>query len=209
MSREDLLAALEAVHRIGRTAAHGWVLDAHAVELRSALAGPTRLDLVEWGDREMRAELSALEGRPVRQAVRLSRHGRDVLAYARRRPRPQSDRPVPGPGLRLVELKPSQMSALRTYLGLAGHLHEPPAEGLAEQVNGAVFHREDNRWRLLLTQRQMESAAYGYWLHRVATSAAEANAFGREYGVTYRPGDRERRAAAALPGARRASPHAP
>jgi hypothetical protein len=98
-----------------------------------------------------------------------------------------------------VELKPSQMTALRTYLRLAGRLHQRPAEGLAEQVDAAVFHRAGNRWRLLLTRRQMESAAYGFWLHRVASSATEANDFGREYDVTYRPAPGERQSTAPLP----------
>ncbi|MEU2859280.1 DUF6417 family protein [Streptomyces mirabilis] len=43
------------------------------------------------------------------------------------------------------------------------------------------------RWRLHLTQKQMESVAYGLWLHRMTGSAAEANRFGREYGVVYSP----------------------
>nr|WP_274535999.1 DUF6417 family protein [Streptomyces sp. TSRI0107] len=33
----------------------------------------------------------------------------------------------------------------------------------------------------------MESRAYGLWLHAVTRSAAEANRFGREYGIVYRP----------------------
>ncbi|MEV7687884.1 DUF6417 family protein [Streptomyces bungoensis] len=200
MSHETLLATLEAVHRATGAAGHGWMLDAHAVQLRSALAEPTRLALVEWADRETRAELSALRGRPVRQAVRLSAHGRDVLAYAGRR-RPGSGTPEPGPGQRLVELRPSQMTALRTYVRLTGGLHRRPAEGLAEQVDAAVFHRAGNRWRLLLTRRQMESAAYGFWLHRVAASATEANDFGREYDITYRPAHGGRAPTAPLPAA--------
>jgi hypothetical protein len=33
----------------------------------------------------------------------------------------------------------------------------------------------------------MESVAYGLWLHRMTGSAAEANRFGREYGVVHSP----------------------
>ncbi|MFD4553499.1 DUF6417 family protein [Streptomyces sp. NPDC058469] len=32
----------------------------------------------------------------------------------------------------------------------------------------------------------MTSAAYGFYLHRLGGSAAEANRFGREYGAIYR-----------------------
>ncbi|MFF3584910.1 DUF6417 family protein [Streptomyces mirabilis] len=33
----------------------------------------------------------------------------------------------------------------------------------------------------------MASVAYGLWLHRMTGSAAEANRFGREYGVVHDP----------------------
>ncbi|XES01392.1 DUF6417 family protein [Streptomyces sp. S1D4-11] len=33
----------------------------------------------------------------------------------------------------------------------------------------------------------MRSVAYGLWLHRMMGSAAEANRFGREYGVVHSP----------------------
>ncbi|MFE2266631.1 DUF6417 family protein [Streptomyces griseosporeus] len=35
--------------------------------------------------------------------------------------------------------------------------------------------------------------AYGVWLHRMTGSAAEANRFGREYGIVYRPATDEAR----------------
>ncbi|MET7920365.1 DUF6417 family protein [Streptomyces avermitilis] len=34
----------------------------------------------------------------------------------------------------------------------------------------------------------MASVAYGFWLHRMVGSAAKANRFGRECGVTHHPG---------------------
>ncbi|MGW1762201.1 DUF6417 family protein, partial [Streptomyces mirabilis] len=43
------------------------------------------------------------------------------------------------------------------------------------------------RWRLYLTPDQIASVAYGLWLHRMTGSAAEANRFGREYGVVHDP----------------------
>ncbi|MFF2432493.1 hypothetical protein [Streptomyces mirabilis] len=46
--------------------------------------------LVELAGLEDRAELSALEGRPVRWAARLTSYGHDTLAYAQSRPRPES-----------------------------------------------------------------------------------------------------------------------
>ncbi|MFF1545014.1 DUF6417 family protein [Streptomyces sp. NPDC058291] len=63
----------------------------------------------------------------------------------------------------------------------------PPAEGLAERVRTAVHDRGAGRWRLMLTQEQMESVAYGFWLHRLTGSAAEANRFHRDYGVLHSP----------------------
>ncbi|MGW6525859.1 MULTISPECIES: DUF6417 family protein [unclassified Streptomyces] len=138
---------------------------------------------METADRETRAELSAWEGRPVRWAVRLSATGHDLLAYAGVRPAPT---PL-GPGEQLVELAPSQMTALRVFVGLAGELKSPPATGLAEQVRTAVYDRGARRWQLHLTQEQMESAAYGFWLHRLTGSAAEANRFGRDYKVLFAP----------------------
>ncbi|MFE4756202.1 DUF6417 family protein [Streptomyces mirabilis] len=38
-----------------------------------------------------------------------------------------------------------------------------------------------------MTQEQMDSVAYGLWLHRMTGSAAEANRFAREYGVVHSP----------------------
>ncbi|MGW6521712.1 DUF6417 family protein [Streptomyces sp. NPDC054962] len=182
------LEALKAVWACEAEAEHGWVLDeASPSSQRGArlLAGE---GLVETASRETRAELSAWEGRAVRWAVRLSAAGHDVLAYAGVRPAPGSSTPEPGPGERRVELAPSQMAALRVFVGLGGQLKSPPAPGLAEQIRIAVYGRGVRRWRLHLTQEQMESAAYGFWLHRLTGSAAEANRFSRDYGVLYLPG---------------------
>ncbi|MDQ0578089.1 DUF6417 family protein [Streptomyces rishiriensis] len=188
------LETLKAVWAWEEKAEHGWVLDAAAPSFQRrarALAGE---GLVETAGRETRAELSAWEGRPVRWAVRLSATGHDLLAYAGVRPAPT--RLGPGPGERLVELAPSQMAALRVFVGLAGQLKSPPAPGLAEQVRTAVYDRGVRRWQLHLTQVQMESAAYGFWLHRLTGSAAEANRFSREYKVVFAPGPKSSGSAA-------------
>ncbi|KPI22839.1 hypothetical protein OV320_1296 [Actinobacteria bacterium OV320] len=180
------LEALRAVWAYQEKAEHGWVLDAAAPSFQRRARSLAGDGLVDTADRETRAELSAWEGRPVRWAVRLSATGHDLLAYAGVRPAPT---PLePGPGERLVELAPSQMTALRVFAGLAGELKSPPATGLAEQVRTAVYDLRTRRWQLRLTQEQMESAAYGFWLHRLTGSAAEANRFGRDYGVLYSPG---------------------
>ncbi|MGW6523983.1 DUF6417 family protein [Streptomyces sp. NPDC054962] len=176
---------LKVVWACEEAAGHGWVLDeASPLSQRSVrlLAGE---GLVETAGRETRAELSAWEGRPVRWAVRLSAAGHDLLAYAGVRPNPSPC--APGVGEGLVELAPSQMAALRVFVGLAGQLKSPPAPGLAEQVRTAVYDRGTRRWRLHLTQEQMQSVAYGFWLHRLTGSAAEANRFGRDYDVLHRP----------------------
>ncbi|WP_240364011.1 DUF6417 family protein [Streptomyces sp. RLB3-6] len=148
--------------------------------------------LIELADREDRAELSALEGRPVWWAARLTPYGHDTLAYAQSRPRPE---PTPGevaPDRQLVELIPSQMAVLRVFVTLSGQLRVPPAEGLAEQVRTASCDHGIKRWQLHLTQEQMKSVAYGFWLHRMTGSAAEANRFAREYGVVHSHSSAER-----------------
>ncbi|MFG2369340.1 DUF6417 family protein [Streptomyces mirabilis] len=81
----------------------------------------------------------------------------------------------------------SQIAALRVFVGLTGRLRVPPADGLAEQVRTASCDHGIKRWRLYLTPEQMESVAYGLWLHRMTGSAAEANRFAREYGVAHSP----------------------
>ncbi|GAX58719.1 hypothetical protein SO3561_10294 [Streptomyces olivochromogenes] len=87
-----------------------------------------------------------------------------------------------------MELIPSQMAALRVFVGLAGRLRVPPADGLAEQVRTASCDHGIKRWRLYLTEEQIASVAYGFWLHRMTGSAAEANRFAREYGIAHTPG---------------------
>ncbi|MFF7884089.1 DUF6417 family protein [Streptomyces sp. NPDC007896] len=152
--------------------------------------------LVELAGREDRAELSALEGRPVRWAARLTLYGHDTLTYGCSRPRAE---PPPGeaaPNRQLVELIPSQMAALRVFVGLTNQLRAPPADVLAEQVRAASCDHGIKRWRLHLTQKQMNCVANGLWLHRMTGSAAEANRFAREYGIVHSPSPAERDAPA-------------
>ncbi|MGW0875317.1 DUF6417 family protein [Streptomyces sp. NPDC002740] len=196
MQGDRTLEALRTVRAAAKEAEHGWVLDTAAPSPQRSARALAREGLVETADRETRGELSAWESRPVRWAVRLSATGHDLLAYAGVRPAPT---PLgPGPGEQLVELAPSQMTALRVFVGLAGELKSPPATGLAEQVRTAVYDRGAMRWQLHLTQEQMDSAAYGFWLHRLTGSAAEANRFGRDYKVLFAPEPRNS-GSAALP----------
>jgi hypothetical protein len=104
---------------------------------------------------------------PVRWAARLTPYGHDTLTYGCSRTRAE---PPPGgeeADRQAMELIPSQMAAPR----------------VAEQVRAASCDHGIKRWRLHLTQRQMDSVAYGLWLHRMTGSAAEANRFACEYGV--------------------------
>ncbi|MGW4984977.1 DUF6417 family protein [Streptomyces mirabilis] len=97
--------------------------------------------------------------------------GHDTLTYDQSRPRAE---PPPGgeeADRQAMELIPSQMAALR----------------VAEQVRAASCDHGIKRWWLHLTQMQMDSVAYGLWLHRMTGSAAEANRFAREYGVVHSP----------------------
>ena len=180
-SWERALSVLEALWERGQAAGHGWALDTEILPPHQQLVNALESHgLVELAGREDRAELSVLEGRPVRWAARLTSYGHDTLAYGCSRPRAE---PPPGgeeADRQVVELIPSQMAALRVFGGLADQLRVPPVGGLAEQVRAASCDHGIKRWRLYLTQKQMESVAYGLWLHRMTGAAAEANRFGRE-----------------------------
>ncbi|MEV4451276.1 MULTISPECIES: DUF6417 family protein [Streptomyces] len=131
----------------------------------------------ELANRGNRAELSALEGRPVRWAARLTPYGQDTLAYGQSRPRAKPSLGEAGPDRRLVELIPSQMAALRVFVGLTGQLRvSSSANGLAEQVRAASCDHGIKRWQLYLTAEQLASVAYGLWLYRMTGSAAEGGA---------------------------------
>ncbi|WP_254650507.1 DUF6417 family protein [Streptomyces sp. GbtcB7] len=187
-SWERALSVLEALRERGQAAGHGWTLDTELLLSHQQQVNALESQgLVKLACREDRAELSALEGRPVRWAARLTPHGHDTLTYGCSRPRAE-----PSPGgeeadRQVVELIPSQMAALRVFVGLTGRLRVPPADGLGEQVRTASCDHGIKRWRLYLTTEQIASVAYGLWLHRMTGSAAEANRFGREYGVVHDP----------------------
>ncbi|WP_328834774.1 DUF6417 family protein [Streptomyces europaeiscabiei] len=184
---EQVLAALGALDERARASVHGWVLAADVLSMKQQVWGLADRGLVEIAGREDRAELSAWEGTMVLWAARLSAAGHDLLLYARTRPRPGNAVEEPDAGRRLVRLLPSQMAALRLFLGLAGRLRVPVAAGLAEQARTARSDHGARRWLLYLTPEQMESVAYGFWLHRMTGSAMEANHFARDYGITHHP----------------------
>ncbi|MER7692858.1 DUF6417 family protein [Streptomyces sp. NPDC097610] len=185
---ERALSVLEALYERGQAAGHGWTLDTELLPAHQQQVNALENQgLVELASQEHRAELSALEGRPVRWAARLTPYSHDTLAYSCSRPRAEPPPSGPAPDRRLVELIPSQMAALRVFVGLTGRLRVAPADGLAEQVRAASCDHGIKRWRLYLTEEQMRSVAYGLWLHRMTGSAAEANRFGREYGVVHSP----------------------
>ncbi|MCX4598377.1 DUF6417 family protein [Streptomyces sp. NBC_01549] len=187
-SWEQALSVLEALRERGQAARHGWTLDTELLlPHQQQVNALENQGLAELAGREDCAELSALEGRPVRWAARLTPNGHDTLAYAQSRPRPESTPAETDPDRQLVELIPSQMAALRVFVSLADRLRVPPAEGLAEQVRSASCDHGIKRWRLHLTPGQVASVAYGLWLHRMTGSAAEANRFAREYGVVHSP----------------------
>ncbi|MFF2518737.1 hypothetical protein [Streptomyces sp. NPDC058086] len=96
-NREKALSVLEALGERGRATGHGWVLNTESLlphqQSVNALESP---GLVELAGREVRAEPSALEGRPVWWAARVTPYGHDTLTYAHARPQPRRH-PV-GPG---------------------------------------------------------------------------------------------------------------
>ncbi|MEU9542632.1 hypothetical protein [Streptomyces mirabilis] len=136
-SGERALSVLEALRERGEAAGHGWTLDTELLppHLQQVNALENQA-LVELASKEDRAELSALEGRPVRWAARLTPYGHDTLAYGQSRPRAELSSGNAGLNRQLVELIPSQMAALRVR-DLADQLRMPPADGLAEQVRAA------------------------------------------------------------------------
>ncbi|WP_229871152.1 DUF6417 family protein [Streptomyces phaeofaciens] len=188
MTYEDrAVAVLKTVADRQRAADHGWALDWYLGPLRQRVFHLAERGLTQLEDREDRAALSLWEERPVRWATRLTPPGHDLLLYARHCPRPDTDQRAPSPGARKVELIPAQMTALRLFVLLADRLQVPPAEGLAEQVRTARRDAPANRHVLYLTEEQMVSVAYGFWLHRMTGSALEANRFARDYGITHDP----------------------
>ncbi|MFJ4790824.1 DUF6417 family protein [Streptomyces sp. NPDC088794] len=186
-TRDERLAALELLGDGERAARHTWVVDGQAPDgLQQSVERLVSDGLAELAGRETRAELSVLLARPVRWAARLTPYGRDALIYARALSIPVPEGDEPASGERRVELQPAQMEAVRRFTSLA-QLSVGPAAGLAERVRTATFSRTENRWRLVLTEEQIASVAYGLHLHRLTGSVTEANRFAREYDVVYRP----------------------
>jgi hypothetical protein len=88
-SWERSLSVLEALRERGQAAGHGWTLDAELLPPHQQHVNALENQgLVELACREERAELSALEDRPVRWAARLTPYGHDTLAYGCSRPGP-------------------------------------------------------------------------------------------------------------------------
>ncbi|MGW7171193.1 DUF6417 family protein [Streptomyces sp. NPDC054884] len=86
-----------------------------------------------------------------------------------------------------MELIPAQTTALRLFVSVADQLRVPPADGLVGRVRGARREPGTNRHVLYLSQEQMESVAYGFWLHKMSGSALEANRFALDYNLAHHP----------------------
>ncbi|MEV0982533.1 DUF6417 family protein [Streptomyces sp. NPDC049915] len=186
-ARQSRLDALRALREREAKSVYGWVLSTDVPPgLQQSLQTAAAQGLVELADREVRAELSAYEGRPVLWAARLSPQGHDVLTYLHASPDPTPLSTPPAAEEQVIELRPAQMDALRVYTNLAPVLRVAPADGLVERVRTAHFDRPGNRWRMTLTPEQIESIAYAFHLRALSGSVAEANWFAREYGVAYR-----------------------
>ncbi|MER6032191.1 DUF6417 family protein [Streptomyces sp. NPDC001851] len=183
--RKALLEALRVLRDHQEAAQHGWVLlGTLRPEHHKGVEAAVGLGQAELADREMRAELSAYEGRAVRWAARLTGHGRDVLAYTEASPAPEHRLEGPAMGERLVELRRSEMDVLRLYVHLGERLHVPPAAGLADKVRTA--RQLGSLWALYLNEEQIASVAYAFYLRSMGGSVTEANRFARQYGVAYR-----------------------
>jgi hypothetical protein len=109
-----------------------------------------------------------------------------VLTYTDASPAPVPPHDDPAEDQTLVELRPSEMDALRVYVRIGALLQVLPAEGLAERVRTAHLDRPGSRWSLGLDAGQIESVAYAFYLRSMGGSVAEANRFARESGVAFR-----------------------
>ncbi|WP_329375957.1 hypothetical protein [Streptomyces sp. NBC_01483] len=97
-SWERALSVLEALCERGQAAGHGWALDTELLPPHQQQVNVLENQgLVELACPEDRAELSVLEGGPVRWAARLTSYGHDTLTYGCSRPRAE---PPPGGGKR-------------------------------------------------------------------------------------------------------------
>ncbi|MFF3763580.1 DUF6417 family protein [Streptomyces sp. NPDC001922] len=168
---------------------HGWVTEKSGIN-RESVEALLRLGLCETADYAVRA---VMEPQPVEWAARLTPDGHDVLLFATARrggPPPHRTGSEPAPGRREVLLRPSEMTALRVFLHLAGRLRLDPAPGLADAVRDARFQSAENRWALHVTHAQMHSIARAFHLERLTGHATASNRFAREYGVRYPPEER-------------------
>jgi hypothetical protein len=137
-SWERALSVLEALRERGEAAGHGWTLDTELLPPhRQQVNALESQGLVELAGREDRAELSVLEGRAVRWAARLTPYGHDTLTYGCSHLRAEPPSGGEEADRQVAELIPSQMAALRVFVGLDDQLRVPPADGLAEQVRTA------------------------------------------------------------------------
>ncbi|MFF9627293.1 DUF6417 family protein [Streptomyces griseosporeus] len=187
MSRTSVHEALAALWERQQASEHGWVLEGpERISQREGVAVLERAGLAELADREVRG--SCRRGRAARCAGRRACPAPVAMSWPIT-VTPAPTRPEPGPGQTLVELRSAQMDVGWVFVSLAGELQVPPTEGLAEAVRAAVHDRAPARWLLCLTQKQMSSLAYGLWPHGITRSVAEANRFGREYGIVFRLAD--------------------
>ncbi|MFD5589426.1 DUF6417 family protein [Streptomyces sp. NPDC127063] len=206
-TRQSRLDVLHSLRERETRSGYGWALSTDVPPgLQQSLQTAAAQGLVELADREIRAELSAHEGRPVLWAARLSPQGHDVLTYLDASPDPTPNCTPPSADEQVIELRPAQMDALRVYANLGPVLRVAPADGLVERVRTAYFDRPGNRWRMTLTTEQIDSVAYAFYLRALSGSVAEANWFARKYGVTYRVDPATGRPGAVRPRARTVSP---
>ncbi|WP_338676827.1 DUF6417 family protein [Streptomyces sp. SCSIO 30461] len=185
--RKAQVAALLALGARTQPALRGWVpFGDLPSEYHQALGAAVDKRLAEFADRDTRAELSALAGHPVPEAARLTTQGHDAVAYIKASSALPSPEEPSDEGLRLIQLRPSEMDVVRVYVSIAPQLHVPPADGLAEKVRTAAFDKTANRWTLRLTSEQVESVAYAFYLHACSVSVGEANRFARTYNISMR-----------------------
>ncbi|XDO64252.1 DUF6417 family protein [Streptomyces sp. RLB1-33] len=130
------MSVLEALRERGQAAGHGWTLDTELLPPHQQQVNALENQgLSELACLEDRAELSALEGRPIRWAARLTPYGHDTLPYGQSRPRAEPSPGEAGADRHLVELIPSQMTAPRVIVGLTHQLRVPEAPDVQWQID--------------------------------------------------------------------------
>ncbi|MEV4506016.1 hypothetical protein [Streptomyces klenkii] len=189
--QDDQVKDLAALHEAQQTSAFGWATDGCGVRF-AAVDRLRQHELVETADGDTLSRLASAQTRstPPQWAARLTREGRDTLAYlpVRRPQAPTTPTGSPRTGTREIALLPSEMDVLHLYLHIGDRLVKPPPPGLAEAVRTAQQTSGTQlRWVLHVTDEETDHIAYAMYLEGIAHSARPHNRLARDCDLRHRP----------------------